>query len=127
MKIRISRVTGYRDITPRFSVEEYRTGLGFVNNPIIINGMPFATAKTREEWRPCEDQSVLQQLYYGGIDRWFARQLTPFDYFVIELDEGLVKKAYHESNGKVVVELCDTDEPKFTLEEWLQTLNACAK
>jgi hypothetical protein len=127
MKIRISRVTGYRDTTPRFKVEEYRTGLGFVNNPIIINGIQFATAKTREEWLPYEDQSVLQQLYYGGIERWFTRQLSPFDYFVIELERGLVKKAYHESNGKIVVELCDTDEPKFSLEEWLQTLNACAK
>jgi hypothetical protein len=127
MKIRISRVTGYRDTTPRFSVEEYKTGLSFLDETIIINGQQFTSTKQIETWRPCEDQSILQQLYNGGIDRWFKRQLSPFDYFVIELERGLVKKAYHETYGRSVTELCDTDEPKFSLEVWLQNLNACAK
>jgi len=126
MKIRISRVTGYRDATPRFNVEEY--GLIFARPEIIIiNGIQFATQKPSGEWRPCENMDILKQLYNGGISAWFARQLSPFDYFVIELDEGLVKKSYHESNSKIIVELCDTDEPKFSLEEWLGSLNACAK
>jgi len=98
MKIRISRITGYRDITPRFSVEVQEMRQPVIQEVVLINGIQFTSGQPeRLEWVPCQDRVILEQVYNGGIVKWFSQQMSVITALVIEVDElGRVIKAYNQ-------------------------------
>lgn len=129
MKIRISRVKGYRDITPRFSVEVQEMRQPVIQEVVLINGIQFTSGQPeRLEWVPCQDRTILEQVYNGGIVDWFKKQIQEPDFMHIETDElHRVTKVWHENNGKLAVDICDTDNPRFSIGQFISSLIETSK